>query len=859
MAFGRARDRARRGRSGVRRRIFFFVVFLILVFFAASAVSLFFILQGLPDPSHLTEQNIAQSTRIYDRTGAVVLYDMHGDERRSIVPFEKLPKNLINATIAIEDSGFYSHRGIDMKGILRALFVDLTSGDIRQGGSTITQQLVTNSLLTRGHSVKEKILRKIREVTLAIIIETRFSKDEILSLYLNQIPYGSQAFGAEAGAETFLGKTVDYLTLAESAFLSSLPRAPSYYSPYGAHLGELLARKNLVLDRMAKLGYITTAEAEAAKKETVNVKKLRQNILAPSFVFYIRDYLVETYGEQYVERGGLKVVTTLDWELQQKAEQIVRDGAARNDKLIKAKNAALVALNPKTGEVVAMVGSKDYFADPAPKGCTPGVNCQFDPQVNIALRSRQPGSSFKPFVYATAFAKGYTAETVLFDVPTEFNPACNTDGTAPTGIDPKSCYSPGNYDDTFRGPVVVRKALAESLNVPSVEFLYLAGVIDSIETAKRLGITTIEPDPSRYGLALVLGGAEVRLLDMAHAYSAFARDGQQAGLASILRVEDVSGNILEEKKDSINSVLDQEIARTINDILSDNDARQPVFSPQSSLYFPDRAVAAKTGTTQDYRDAWTLGYTPSLVAGVWVGNNDNTPIQQKGSGVLAAAPIWHAFMEEALKGTPPDQFIKPLPTTVEKPILKGLWQGGSVVVIDKTSKKLATDQTPEEFRQDIVVGEPHTILYWVNKDDPRGPAPANPASDPQFTHWEAALQSWLAKNPIVPQPQIPTDYDTIHTDANRPKLFVSAPTPSDVVIKSNPLTVKLNFQSTYPVTEIDLLWNDEIKKTVLAPASPLEIFLLLNDIDAGDAVLKIRALDQYGNKSELAIPILVTP
>lgn len=859
MAFRGVRDRAKKGKSRVRRRIFFYLVFLGLALFAASAVSLFFILQGLPDPSRLTEQNVAQSTRIYDRTGTVVLYDVHGDERRSIVPFKKLPKNLRDATIAIEDSGFYSHRGIDIKGILRALLIDLTSGDIRQGGSTITQQLVTNSLLTRGHSTGEKILRKIREVTLAIILETRFSKDEILSLYLNQIPYGSQAFGAEAGAETFLGKTVDHLTLAESAFLASLPRAPSYYSPYGAHLGELLSRKNLVLDRMAKLGYISTTEVEMAKKEVVNIKKLRQNILAPGFVFYIRDYLVETYGEQYVERGGLKVVTTLDWDLQQKAEKIVREGAARNDKLIKAKNAALVALNPKNGDIVVMVGSKDYFADPAPKGCTPGVNCQFDPQVNIALRLRQPGSSFKPFVYATAFAKGYTAETVLFDVPTEFNPMCNTDGTTPAGIDPKSCYAPGNYDDKFRGPVIVRKALAESLNIPSVEFLYLAGVIDSIETAKRLGITTIEPDPSRYGLALVLGGAEVRLLDMVHAYSAFAQDGQEAGLASILRVEDASGAILEEKKNSTNSVLDPEIARTINDILSDNDARQPVFSPQSSLYFPDRRVAAKTGTTQDYRDAWTLGYTPSLVVGVWVGNNDNTPIQQKGSGVLAAAPIWHAFMEEALQGTPLDQFIKPLPVTVEKPILKGLWQGGSIVVIDKTSKKLATNQTPEEFRQDIITGEPHTILYWVNKDDPRGPVPENPATDPQFTHWEAALQSWLVLNPIGPQPQIPTDYDTIHTEANRPKLFISSPIPSDVISKAHPLGVQLHFQSTYPVTEIDFLWNDEIKKTVLAPASPLEIYFSLNDIDAGDGILKIRVLDQYGNKSESAIPILITP
>ncbi|MBI2096623.1 MAG: PBP1A family penicillin-binding protein [Candidatus Sungbacteria bacterium] len=846
-------------RSRIRRRVFFFVLWLAIAAAGIFGVFLFFVLQDLPDPTRLTEQNVSQSTKIYDRTGTVVLYDVHGDERRTVVPFDRFPERLRQATVAIEDADFYNHRGLDFRGILRALYVDLVSGNIRQGGSTITQQLVTNSLLTRGRSLREKVLRKIREIVLAIIIDSRLSKDEILALYLNQIPYGSQAYGAEAAAETYFGKSVENLTLPESALLAGIPRAPSYYSPYGPHLDELLQRKDLVLDRMAKLGYITPEEAAKTQKEPLALKRLKQNILAPGFVFYIRDYLRQTYGEEYVERGGLKVITTLDWKLQQTAEEVVRNGVERNSKLIQAENAALVAMDPKTGEVLAMVGSKNYFADPVPASCAPGVNCRFDPQVNVTLRRRQPGSAFKPFVYATALAKGYTPDTILFDVPTEFNSSCNPDGTAPAGVDPRSCYSPGNYDEKFRGPVTVRSALAQSLNVPSVELLYLAGVDDSIQTAGRLGITSIKPDPSRYGLALVLGGAEVTLLDMVHAYGAFAREGVQAPKTSVLRVEDADGNVLEEKKEVSGQVLDPEIARTINGILSDNDARQPVFAPRSSLYFPDRAVAAKTGTTQDYRDAWTIGYTPSLVAGVWVGNNDNSPIQQKGSGVLAAAPIWRAFMDAALEHTPPEQFTRPLPIEADKPILKGLWEGGRAVEIDRVSGKLATPETPDEFRQMIAAGEPHTILYWINRNNPRGPVPENPGDDPQFRNWETALQKWLETHPVGPQPVIPTEYDTIHTEANRPKLFVSAPAPGDVVQDGKVLVVRLSFESVFRAKEIDFIWNDEIKRTVLFPQSPLEISLPVSNGAAGDAVLKVRAADEFGNKSETAIPIVVTP
>lgn len=846
----------RLGNLGRRRRhsLLFYSVATAAILLGSGGIFLFFILWGLPDPTRLSQSSVTQSTKIYDRTGTVILYDIHGEEKRTVIPFERIPQVVREAAIATEDAGFYSHNGIDIRGIARALIVDLTRVSLSQGGSTITQQLVKNSILKPERS----LIRKIREAILAIVIESRFSKDEILSLYLNQIPYGSNAYGIEAAAQTFFGKSAENLTLAEAALLAALPRAPSYYSPYGTHRDELMKRKDFVLDRMTKLGFVGEAEAKKAKAEPLNLKQQKSNILAPHFVFYIREYLSETYGESFVEKGGLKVTTTLDWDLQQKAEELVRDYAERNEKLIRAHNAALVSMDPKTGEILAMVGSRDYFADPLPRGCKPGINCTFDPQVNVSLRARQPGSSFKPFVYAAALEKGYTAETVLFDVPTEFNTNCNADGTAPAGVDPRSCYRPGNYDERFRGPVTVRQALAQSLNVPSVELLYLAGVDESIAAANRLGITTIRPDPSRYGLALVLGGAEVTLLDMAHAYGAFAEDGKQIRSSGILKIEDADGTILEEKKDEPVEVLHPEIARTINDILSDNEARQPVFAPRSSLYFPDRQVAAKTGTTQDYRDAWTVGYTPSVVVGVWVGNNDNSPIQQKGSGVLAAAPLFHAFMEEALKKFPPEPFTKPAPSTVEKPILKGLWQGGTVVVVDKITGQLATAETPGELREERVTGEPHTILYWVDRGNPRGDPPGNPAADPQFSHWEAALHRWLSEN-YAGAPDIPSGFDTVHTEASRPNLSVTTPIGGNTVRAGENLLVRLGFQSRFALRQIDFALNDKIEQSVLNPSSPVEVSLPTGSHAPGDLILKITAIDTVENRREVAIPLLLTP
>ncbi|MFY9493010.1 MAG: PBP1A family penicillin-binding protein [Minisyncoccia bacterium] len=689
-------------------------IILALVLVGGSALALgllvvfVFFARDLPNPSNLEDRTVTESTKIYDRTGKIILYDIHGEERRTVIPFNEIPQVVKDATIVAEDKDFYQHRGLDFKAIARAFLSNLTS-DSLQGGSTITQQFVKKSIL----SDERTWTRKIKEAILALELERRYSKDEILNFYLNQIPYGSNAYGIEAAAQTFFSKKAVDLTLAEAALLASLPKATSYYSPYGEHKNELITRQRNILNRLAELDYISISEVQKAQRQTLNFSKIRSGIQAPHFVFYVRNLVEERYGEEYVAKAGLKVITTLDWDLQNIAESTVAAGAERNER-VGANNAALVSLDPKTGQVLAMVGSRDYFKDPLPAGCNPGVNCQFDGNVNVVTSLRQPGSAFKPFVYATAFKKGYTDKTVVFDIPTQFDTGCNALGQ-PQSPDVK-CYSPRNFDFKFRGPVTARSALANSLNVPAVQMLYLAGVEDSINTAEDMGITTLK-DRSRFGLSLVLGGGEVKLLELASAFGVLATEGVRHAPSPILRIENSKGEILEEFKDEPAQVLDSEIARLVTNILSDNNARIPIFGARSPLFFQDRPVAAKTGTTNEFRDGWTLGYTPSLVAGVWVGNNDNTPIKQE-PGVYVAAPIWRDFMSQAFEklNLAPESFTPPQIKEVAKPILNG---------------------------QHIINGEIHSTLYYINRNDPTGPAPSNPYADPMFNNWESAVRAWF--------------------------------------------------------------------------------------------------------------------
>ncbi len=777
--------------------IFFILAFILIIW--ASTLS-------IPDFQSFESRKVVQSTKIYDGTGQIILYDIHQNISRTVVPFEEIPRYVKNATIAIEDSGFYQHKGISWESIARAFFADIISGRFSQGGSTITQQLAKNTLLTS----EKSITRKVKEAILAIKLEKVLSKEEILNLYLNEIPYGGSNYGIEAAAQYFFGKNSKNLSLTEAAYLAALPQAPTYYSPYGNHREELEERKDLILKRMLDLGFIAKEEIEEAQKQKVIfIDKKEKGIKAPHFVMFIKSYLEEKYGNELIEEGGLKVITTLDWELQQKAEKIVADYAKENETKFNAKNAGLTAIDPKTGKILVMVGSKDYFGEPQPEGCMPGKNCQFEGNFNITTAPRQPGSSFKPFAYATAFKEGYTPETVVFDLKTEFNSSCNPDGTPKPVTKEEECYMPENYDNIFRGPISFRNALAQSINVPSVKVLYLAGLENSLKTAKDMGITTLS-DASRYGLTLVLGGGETTLLEMTGAYSVFANDGVKNDITGILRVEKNDGEVLEEFIVNPKQIIDSNISRTITDILSDNEARTPAFGAQSYLYFPSRDVAVKTGTTNNYRDAWIIGYTPSLSVGAWAGNNDNTSMDKKVAGFIIA-PLWHAFFEEVLKKYPQEKFIKPEQTLKNiKPVLRGDWKGGITYLIDSISKKRATEFTPPELIEEKTLTQIHSILYWVQKNNPRGPIPENPSSDSQFLLWEKPVRDWVLKQGIKEESMeyIPQNFDDIHIPAYFPEINIISPQPGIFYDFNKPITTNITSQSHFPLKYIDYFLGD---------------------------------------------------
>jgi penicillin-binding protein 1A len=643
-----------KGKRKSKKKLFLVLKIIGGFFLFSILFSLFLFLyyaKDLPRPEKFLEREIFQSTKIYDSTGEHLLYEIYGEEKREIVSLEKVPDHLKNAVITAEDANFYKHFGIDIRGIIRSILVNLKLWRPAQGGSTIPQQLIRSSFLT----LEKTAERKIREIILTLELDRRYSKDQILEWYLNQVPFGPNLYGVEAVSKSYFGKSVSDISLPEAALLASLIRAPSYYAPYGEHLDELLARKDYILERMANLDYITQEEKEAAQQEEIKFADFLSNISAPHFVLYVKEYLEERYGEDFLKEKGLRVYTSLDWELQQSAEKVIQERMEIN-KDFKANNAALLAISPQDGHILAMVGSRDWFADSYPEGCIPGKDCLFEPHPNVTLRGRQPGSAFKPFVYATAFKKDYNDTTKVLDEETNF------------GIWGDKEYTPQNYDEKFRGLVTLREGLAQSLNIPSIKVLYLIGsdekiealeindfrgeektfqegLKESIETAEKLGITTLDQPISFYGPSIVLGGGEVNLLEMVSAYGVFANEGVRIEPVTIIRIEDSKGNIIEENRKDPKRVLESDVANLVTDILSDNEARTPMFGPRSSLYFEGHKVAAKTGTTDNYRDAWTIGYTSSAVVGVWVGNNDNSPME-KLPAVSLAGPIFHEIMEE---------------------------------------------------------------------------------------------------------------------------------------------------------------------------------------------------------------------
>ncbi len=815
--------RQRRGRSG-----WWWKLGLVLLLLGSLAVggTVAWVSRDLPTPEGIARRIVPQSTKIYDRTGQTVLYDIHGLERRTAVELKDIPQSLIQATLTAEDRNFYSHHGFRLTSMLRALAVDVVSGRQVQGGSTITQQFIKNAILGN----EKSYLRKIKELILAYQIERKFSKDEILQLYLNEIPYGSNAYGAEAAAQTYFGKSVKELSLPESTILAAMAQAPTHYSPWGSHRAELFARQHYILDQMAVQQYITPEAATAAGKVEVKFQPRREGIVAPHFVFYIKELLADKYGERLADEGGLKVITTLDLTKQKLAEAAVTQSAKKNQSY-HASNASLVALDVPTNQVLAMVGSRDYFDD------------TIQGQVNVALQPRQPGSSFKPIVYATAFGEGFTPETVLFDTVTTFK----TD---------TQDYTPHDYDGKERGPVSLRQALAGSLNIPAVKLLYLTGINNVLNLAERLGYTTLS-DRSRFGLALVLGGAEVNLLQHTSAYAALAREGVAKPPVAILKVEDAHGNTLDSWQDVPgDKALEPETVRTLTSVLSDNDARAPIFGAVNYLTLPDRPVAAKTGTTNDYRDAWTLGFTPQLAVGVWVGNNDNSVMSKGADGSVVAAPIWQSFLTAANAGQPVQAFTPPAPTTATKPILQG--QLGEVVVLDKLSGKIATDLTPPEYRVPKLFREYHTILRYVTPGDPTGPQPTNPEADKQYPGWETVVRAWAQTHGLVDEP-LPTDTDNIHTEANRPQITLTFPQPNQTLTQ-NPLLLSVSVQGPRPIAKVTYVMDDqELGSATSAPWSfsyPVTV-----DWPNGFHTLRAVATDDIGNSNSTSATfnVLVTP
>ncbi|HAE36431.1 MAG: Penicillin-binding protein, 1A family [Candidatus Nomurabacteria bacterium GW2011_GWF2_35_66] len=820
------------------KNVTFFIIGLGIILFGATIIWVSML--ELPDFKLFTERKVQSSTKIYDRTGEILLYDVHENIKRTVIPYEEIGVNIKNATVAIEDGEFYKHKGIRITSIFRATIWAKLTGRKVQGGSTITQQLIKNTLLTSEVS----ITRKMKEWILAIKLEKVMSKEDILTLYLNEAPYGGNIYGIEEASKAFFNKKPLDLTLAESAYMAAIPNGPTYYSPYRKNKDKLDERKNLVLKRMLDLNFIDENTYNKAKEEIVVFMPERpMNIAAPHFVFFIKDYLEKNYGLNSLEGGGLKVITTLDYNLQKRAEEIAFEKSKENEKNWNGSNAAVVVIDPKTGQILAMVGSRSYF------------DKTVDGNFNVATAERQPGSSFKPIVYALAFEKGYTANTTLFDVKTEFNSSCDPTGSPLAGHKTADCYTPSNYDDKFRGPLTFKQALAQSINVVAVKVLYLVGIKDALKMASDLGITTLT-DPTRYGLSLVIGGGETTLLEMTSAYGVFAASGVRHPHKGILSVENSKGELLEKYEDKSYQVVSPNTTNILSDILSDDVARTPTFGAKSILNIPGHEVAVKTGTTNNNKDAWTIGYTPSVAVGVWVGNNDNTPMKKGGAAL--AGPIWNGVMSEALKDKPNEFFEKPEPIDNSlPPIIRGFWQGGETFMDNPTSYDLVTG-IPIDTNNEVSITNVHTILYWINKDDPLNTTPSKSTSDLQYNNWEYGVQKWWSSNYInykiissVNQPLINGENKT------NPEFIISG--ISDLPYKNDDTVVfNINSLGQNQIKKIDIFINKTYLKSL--KTAPFNVSFIPKEVvgTTNSNVVSVVGYDINGNKGEAVANILIS-
>jgi len=801
----------------------------LVVLMIIGVVVLSYIAYTLPSPEKIVRQE-GFSTKILDRNG-VVLYDIYQDQKREPVKFEDVPDYLKEATIAIEDKNFYKHEGFDLLGIIRGFSKIFTQGRA-EGGSTLTQQLVKNVLLTSERS----ILRKVKEFVLAIQIEKKYSKDQILLMYLNEAPYGGTSWGVQSASEAYFGKSVKDLNLIESAILAGLPQRPSYYSPYSSNPEAYKGRTRDVLRRMREDGYITSEQETEAVEMLDSIKFAGKggNFKAPHFVQYVQSILEEKYGPAIIEQGGYTVTTTLDWNIQEEAQNIVSEEIKKVENL-KITNGAAVAIDPQTGEILAMVGSKDFTAS------------DYDGQVNVTMSLRQPGSAFKPFTYVTAFKKYYTPSTMIMDVPTEF----------PAGIG-QPIYKPVNYDGKYRGPIQLRYALANSINVPAVKLLAMVGIKDVLKTAYDLGINSLEPTNetlSRVGLSLTLGGGEVRLLELTSAYGAFVNKGFRIDPLSILKIEDKNGKVIEENKPMKGKrVLTEEEAFLIADILSDNQARSMVFGENSLLNIKGRQIAVKTGTTNDKRDNWAIGGNSQVIVGTWVGNNDNSPMKEVASGISGASPIWRKILLKALDGKANSTFEIPsnivtkevdsvsgyaahdgFPSRLEY-FIKGTEPGIDPVHLKlkvcKNQGKLATPS-------DISSGNYDEKEYFLFKEeDPTGGIDG-------VNKWQEGILSWISTQ-NDPRYNPPNDYcegsNPISVDFINPK-------DHDSNLSTN-IGTEIRVASINDITEVRLEVDGVRVRTFTA-------LPYRENINLSKGVHKIRAIakDTEGHESDRTITV----
>lgn len=787
--------------------------------------------KDLPTPSKINSRFSAQTTQIFDRNGKL-LYEMHGDKNRILVEFNEIPDNIKNATVAIEDKNFYKHGGFSGTRIIGAtLYNFLSRGKSLQGASTITQQFVKNALL----SPEQTFTRKIKEVILSIEIEQIYKKDDILKMYLNEIPYGSNAYGVKVAAKTYFGKELKDITLEEAAVLAALPQAPTYYSPYGQHKDELMNRKDIVLDLMAEQGYIKKEEAAEAKAKPIAFSNNPYgSITAPHWVMYVKEKLVEKYGEKMANEGGLKVYTTLDLDKQKAGEAAIADNVARFTGY-GASNASLVSVDPKTGQILAMVGSRDFF------------NQDIDGNVNVTTMARQPGSSFKPYAYATAWKKdSFGPGSTLYDFRTDFGGG----------------YIPSNYDGHDHGVQSMRSALDGSLNIPAVKTLYIAGLDNTLKTAHEMGITTLN-DPASYGLSLVLGAGEVKPLDHAAAFGVFGNGGVRQDTTWFVKIQDAKDKTLDEYKQKPGKqVLDPQVAYLMNNVLSDNNARAYIFGYRNSLTLPDRPVAAKTGTTNDYKDAWTVGYTPQVATAVWVGNNDGKLMARSADGSIVAAPIWQSYMTAATRGMPVEQFNRP--------------SGIKTVTIDAITGRRATSATkqsrtdifPSWYKVGDVAGNPVEIKInkttgkQINPDCPAAnvetrvssPVTAEiPPNDPAFARWNAPVQRW-AQSQGYPTSlgggNIQMD-SCDEINAQKPTVDIVSPTDGQTV--PSPVTVKIS-AGTPAGFESLTVSIDGTNYTAALKGSYYEVEV---DLAAGDHTITATVKDKTGQTAKKTIKITI--